>query len=117
MRTPYEYAIIQAVPRIERGELINVGVVLYNQRLDFLAARTHLHEERLRCLDPQADRSEQALVALQTDTSSSITKRIDCGSERSFIIHCTLARPAILGETPIHAGCHPTPTGARHALR
>jgi hypothetical protein len=55
MRTPYEYAIIQAVPRIERGELINVGVVLYNQRLDFLAARTHLHEERLRCLDPQAD--------------------------------------------------------------
>ena len=55
MRVPYEYAIIQAVPRIERGELINVGVVLYCQRLDFLAARTHLHEERLRCLDPQAD--------------------------------------------------------------
>jgi hypothetical protein len=55
MRTPYEYAIIQAVPRIERGELINVGVVLYNQRLDFLAARTHLHEERLLALDPQAD--------------------------------------------------------------
>ena len=55
MRTPYEYAIIQAVPRIERGELINVGVLLYNQRLDFLAARTHLHEERLLALDPQAD--------------------------------------------------------------
>ena len=55
MRIPYEYAVIQAVPRIERGELVNVGVVLYSQRLDFLAARTHLHEERLRCLDPQAD--------------------------------------------------------------
>ena len=55
MRIPYEYAIIQAVPRIERGELINVGVVLYSQRLDFLAARTHLHEDRLRALDPDVD--------------------------------------------------------------
>jgi hypothetical protein len=55
MRIPYEYAIIQAVPRVERGELINVGVVLYSQRAGFLAARTHLHDERLRCLDPEAD--------------------------------------------------------------
>ena len=47
MRIPYEYAVIRAVPRIERGELINVGVVLYCQRLDFLAARTHLHPDRL----------------------------------------------------------------------
>jgi hypothetical protein len=55
VRIPYEYAVIQAVPRIERGELINVGVVLYSQRADFLEARTHLHEERLRALDPTAD--------------------------------------------------------------
>jgi hypothetical protein len=55
VRIPYEYAVIQAVPRVERGELINVGVVLYSQRLDFLAARTHLHEQRLRALDPDAD--------------------------------------------------------------
>jgi hypothetical protein len=52
---PYEYAIIQAVPRIERGEVINVGVLLYSQRHDFLAARTHLDEDRLRALDPAAD--------------------------------------------------------------
>ena len=55
MRVPYEYAIIQAVPRIERGELMNVGVLLYCQRLDFLEARTHLHTGRLRALDPSAD--------------------------------------------------------------
>ena len=54
MRIPYEYAIIQAVPRIERGELINVGVVLYCQRKDFLAARIHLEPARLRALDPAA---------------------------------------------------------------
>ncbi|MGX6602490.1 DUF3037 domain-containing protein [Micromonosporaceae bacterium Da 78-11] len=55
MRVPYEYAVIQAVPRIERGEVINVGVVLYCHRLDFLAARTHLLEARLLALDPRAD--------------------------------------------------------------
>ena len=55
MRVPYEYAVIQAVPRVERGELFNVGVLLYCQRLDFLAARTHLHSDRLRALDPGAD--------------------------------------------------------------
>ena len=55
MRIPYEYAAIQAVPRIERGEVINVGVLLYCQRRDFLEARTHLDEDRLRALDPAAD--------------------------------------------------------------
>ena len=55
MRIPYEYAIVRAVPRVERGELINVGVLLYCQRVDFLAARTHLHEDRLLALDPHAD--------------------------------------------------------------
>ncbi|WP_250006114.1 DUF3037 domain-containing protein [Actinoplanes sp. M2I2] len=55
MRVPYEYAIIQAVPRIERGELINVGVVLYCQRRDFLAARTDFREDRLLAVDPGAD--------------------------------------------------------------
>ncbi|GAA0435882.1 DUF3037 domain-containing protein [Actinoplanes hulinensis] len=53
--TPYEYAIIQAMPRVERGELINVGVLLYCQRRDFLSARTHLDESRLLALDPSAD--------------------------------------------------------------
>lgn len=55
MRVPYEYAVIQAVPRVERGELINVGVLLYCQRQDFLQARTHLDTGRLHALDPHAD--------------------------------------------------------------
>jgi hypothetical protein len=55
MRTPYEYAIIQAVPRVERGEVINVGVLLYSHRHDFLAAHTLLNEGRLLALDPHAD--------------------------------------------------------------
>jgi hypothetical protein len=65
VRVPYEYAVIQAVPRIERGELMNVGVVLYSQARDFLAAHTHLYEDRLRALDPTAD-----ATALRTALSS-----------------------------------------------
>ncbi len=55
MRVPYEYAVIQAVPRVERGELINVGVLLYCQRYGFLQARTHLDDDRMRALHPGAD--------------------------------------------------------------
>lgn len=55
MRIPYEYATIQACPRIERGELINVGVLLYCHRTDFLEAGILLVPERLLALDPAAD--------------------------------------------------------------
>ncbi len=55
MTVPFEYALLRAVPRIERGEQINVGVLLYCQRRDFLAARTHLDVRRLSALAPQVD--------------------------------------------------------------
>ncbi|MEH1166551.1 DUF3037 domain-containing protein [Micromonospora sp. CPCC 205539] len=55
MRQPFEYAVIRLVPRIERGELINVGVLLYCQQRDFLAARTHLDADRVRALAPDVD--------------------------------------------------------------
>jgi hypothetical protein len=55
MRVPFEYAVIRVLPRIERGEQINVGVVVYCQSRDFLCARTHLDPNRLRALDPGID--------------------------------------------------------------
>jgi hypothetical protein len=51
----YEYAVLRAVPRIERGEFINIGVVLYCQKLDFLGCQTRVDEARVRALDPEAD--------------------------------------------------------------
>jgi hypothetical protein len=54
-RDPFEYAVIRLVPRIERGEQINVGVLLYCQRRDYLGARVHLDPDRLRALDRDAD--------------------------------------------------------------
>ncbi|MFJ6619508.1 DUF3037 domain-containing protein [Kitasatospora sp. NPDC091335] len=51
----YEYAVIRAVPRVERGECVNVGVLLYCRQSSHLAARTHLDQARLLALDPVAD--------------------------------------------------------------
>lgn len=54
-RDVFEYALVRVVPRVERGERINAGVLLYCRARSFVAARIHLDEDRLRCLDPKAD--------------------------------------------------------------
>ena len=54
-RDVFEYAALRVVPRVERGELINAGVLVYCRAHAFVSARVHLDEKRLRCLDPDAD--------------------------------------------------------------
>jgi hypothetical protein len=53
--SPFEYALLRVVPRVERGEFVNAGVVLYCQDKRFLEAAVHLDPERLRLLDPRLD--------------------------------------------------------------
>ncbi|MET9295063.1 DUF3037 domain-containing protein [Streptomyces sp. NPDC003077] len=54
-RDVFEYALLKVVPRVERGEMINAGVVVYCHARRFVEARTHLDEARLRALDPSVD--------------------------------------------------------------
>jgi hypothetical protein len=51
----YDYAIIRVVPRVERGEMVNVGVILSCPDVDFLAAGIELDEPRLLALDGTLD--------------------------------------------------------------
>ena len=51
----YDYAIIRVVPRVERGESMNVGIILSCPALDFLEARFEIDEPRIRALDPALD--------------------------------------------------------------
>ena len=51
----FQYALLRVVPRIERGERINAGVVLFARRRGFLAARVRLDEGRLRAIAPDVD--------------------------------------------------------------
>jgi hypothetical protein len=54
-RDVFEYALVRVVPRIERGEMINAGVLVYCRAQGFVGARGHLDEARLRCLDAGVD--------------------------------------------------------------
>jgi hypothetical protein len=53
---PFVYAILRLMPRVERGERLNVGVVLFcRQRGGYLGVRVGLDEARLRVLAPEVD--------------------------------------------------------------
>lgn len=54
-RVPFEYAVLKVVPRVERGESINAGVIVYCRERDYLGAGVQLDADRLRALDPSAD--------------------------------------------------------------
>ena len=51
----YDYAIVRVVPRVEREEFVNVGVILSCQRTGHLQAAIALDEQRLLALDPDVD--------------------------------------------------------------
>ena len=53
--SPFSYAVYRVVPRVERGERLNVGVVVFCRPLEYLAARTHLDVQRLTALWPELD--------------------------------------------------------------
>ena len=65
----YDYAIVRVVPRVEREEFVNAGVIVSCQRSGFLQAAMALDEQRLLALDPQVDmdlvhRHLQSMVAI-----------------------------------------------------
>jgi hypothetical protein len=51
----YEYVVMRCVPRVDREEFVNVGVVLHCRAADFLAAAWHVDRDRLLALHPDLD--------------------------------------------------------------
>ncbi|MGW0484408.1 DUF3037 domain-containing protein [Nonomuraea sp. NPDC003214] len=104
-RDVYEYAIIRVVPRVERGEQINAGVLLYCQPRAYLCARVELDAARLRALDPAADVGcvEQALSAyeLACGEDSGPLARESLGGRFRWL---TAPRSTIVQTGPVHAG-------------
>ena len=60
-RSPFQYAILRVVPRVERGECLNVGVILFARTRDFLGMRAALDAARLAALSPTTDPAPLAL--------------------------------------------------------
>ncbi len=54
-KSTYEFAVIRVVPRVEREEFLNVGVILYCKRPGFLALKYHLYPARLSCFAAELD--------------------------------------------------------------
>jgi hypothetical protein len=65
-RKAFQYTVLRVVPDVERGERINVGVVLYSPERKFLGARVHVDRERLAAIAPELDLDalERHLAAL-----------------------------------------------------
>ena len=68
MAHEFDYAVIRVVPRVDRDEFINVGVIVYCRALDFLEARLGLDRDRLAALYPaitsDLDEIERALAII-----------------------------------------------------
>jgi hypothetical protein len=52
---PYQYVVLRCVPRVDREEFLNVGVVLYCEEAGFLQVAWQVDRDRLRAMDPRVD--------------------------------------------------------------
>lgn len=103
----YDYAILRAVPRVERGERINVGVVLSCPGRGFLDCATHLDRARLFALDPAAD--VEALARHLAALEAVCRGRRDAGPiaalPRTERFHWLVSpRSTVLQASAVHAG-------------
>jgi hypothetical protein len=115
----YDYAIIRVVPRVDRGELINVGVILSCPALDFLDARIELDEARLRALDPSVD-VEAARANLEmiprVCRGGAAAGEIGALAQRSRFHWLVSPRSTIIQLSPVHTGRTDDPEKALQRL-
>jgi Protein of unknown function (DUF3037) len=106
-RAPFQYAIVRVVPRVERGEFINAGVVLFCRTRGFLAARTELDEDLLRALAPGCDGEG---VRAQLHTLESVAAGEEAGGKVAALppserFHWLTAPASTIVQTsPVHTG-------------
>lgn len=103
----YEYAVLRVVPRVERGEHLNAGVILYSQRGAFLEARAHLDRDRLRALDATVDLDavcahlEAVANVCRGGVDSGPAGRTPLGERFRWL---TSPRSTVVQPSPVHTG-------------
>lgn len=107
MQCLYDYAIVRVVPRVERQEFINAGVIVSCQKKDFLEARIELDESRLLALAPDVDleavRANLAsipLICLGSEGSGPIGRL----SQRERFHWLVAPRSTIIQTSAVHLG-------------
>ena len=103
MREIFEYAVVRVVPRIERGESVNAGVIVYSKSFRFLKTKIELNEARLAALAPGTDLAavRSALRAFERACSEGPRAEQTLGERFRWL---TAPRSAIVQPGPVHAG-------------
>jgi hypothetical protein len=110
----FQYVVLRCVPRVDREEFVNVGVVLYCQQADFLRARCHVDVDRMTALAPDLDldavRSALATVeaVCRGDESAGAAGRTPLGTRFGFV---SAPRSTVVQPGPIHGGLTTDPAG------
>jgi hypothetical protein len=115
----YDYAIIRVVPRVERGEMINAGVVLSCPHASYLEAGIELDEARLLALDPTLDL--EAIRAHLATIPVICRGGPDAGPigalpQRNRFHWLVSPRSTIIQMSPVHTGRTPDPAAALQRL-
>jgi Protein of unknown function (DUF3037) len=110
----FDYAILRVVPRVERQEFINAGVVAFCLEKRYLAARIRLDETRLRALWPEADveQAREHLEAVRRICEGDPAAGPIAGlSQRERFHWITSPRSTIIQPSPVHTGVCDEPEG------
>ncbi|QGN35255.1 DUF3037 domain-containing protein [Microlunatus sp. Gsoil 973] len=103
---PYSYATLRAVPRVERGEFVNIGVIIYCQDLDFLRARADVAPERILALDPKAN--IELIIQAAESVVAACTEPVGTNRENSGLVTrfgmLTAPRSTVVQPSPVHTG-------------
>ncbi len=118
-RDPFEYAILRLIPRVERGECVNVGVVLFCRPRRFLGCMTMLDAERVQALFPELDTSSlSAQLAAIPPVCAADPAAGPIGALPQFerFRWITAPRSTILQPSAVHCGVSDDPAAALERL-
>ena len=110
----FQYVVLRCVPRVDREEFVNVGVVLYCQQADFLEARCHVDRDRLEAVWAEVDVDAvcSALEAIEAvcrgDGSAGEAGRGPLGTRFGFV---KAPRSTVVQPGPVHGGSTADPAG------
>jgi hypothetical protein len=103
MTEVFEYALLRVVPRVERGEAINAGVIVYCQAYRYLCVRIELDERRLLAVDPEVDVDavRAALSAFEKACTEGPLAGRPLGERFRWL---TAMRSTVVQPGPVHSG-------------
>jgi hypothetical protein len=118
-RRPFSYAVLRVVPRVERGECFNAGVVLFCRQLGFLGARVGLDERRLAALAPDVSAEDvrahlDALVRVAAgDPDGEAIAALPASERFGWLV---APSSTIIQPSPVHTGLSEDPQATLDAL-